>query len=362
MKVYVFPADEAGCGYYRLIWPAEELKRRGYDVEIIIPKDRKDSIRAEFDTNTGTPIRVMYPDDADVLVFQRITHTFLARCIPLMREQGAAVVVDVDDDLSRIDPSNPAFESMHPRHVKAGKSEHSWKACEDACRHATMVQVSTPALLRRYAPHDRGQVIRNCVPQSFLEVEHEDSDVVGYGGALHSHSSDVPMLGNSIARLQAQGVDFMTIGQANGIMRILGLPREPIAHGYVSLQDWPHFLTKIGIGVAPLAATQFNRAKSWLKMLEMAAVGVPCVGSPSDEYKEINKLGVGLLAERPKDWYRVLRRLASDPVERRDLAAAGREVVSQLTIEKNADLWWQLWERAYSLEQAGLPIEPTRSS
>lgn len=356
MKVYVFPADEYGCGHYRLIWPTRVLKQRGHDIELIMPKQRQNLIAAEMDTRTGEPVRAIFPEDADVLVFQRVTHVALAKVIKLIREQGVAVVVDIDDDLSRIDPTNPAFTAMHPKNVKGGVSEHSWHGCQLACDYATMVQVSTPALLRRYARHGRGRVVKNCVPESYLDVEHMDSDLIGYGGSLHSHSNDVTQLGPSIGRLQNEGLDFMTIGESVGVERALGLSREAVKHPPTELAQWPHALTKIGIGVAPLADTQFNRAKSWLKMLEMAAVGVPCVGSPLDEYRALNRLGVGLLADKPKDWYRVLRRLARDPIERRDLAQAGRSIAASFTVEANADLWWDTWTEAHSLEQASVSI------
>lgn len=357
MKVYVFPADEYGCGFYRLIWPTQELIRRGHDVRLVLPRERHQMIAAEMDTRTNEPIRAIFPQDADVLVFQRVTHIHLAKVIGLIRQQGTAVVVDIDDDLSRIHPTNPAFVAMHPRNVKGGVSEHSWLGCELACRNATMVQASTPALVRRYAPHGRGGVVRNCIPESYLAVEHVDEASLGYGGSLHSHSNDVPVLGPSIARLQNEGFNLKVVGESIGFERALGLGREVIRLGAVDLPTWPLALTEMGVGVAPLADTDFNAAKSWLKMLEMAAVGVPCVGSPRAEYKEINKLGVGLLADRPKEWYRVLRRLLRDAGERADLAARGREVAAQWTIERRADQWLELWKEAYSLEQtSSVPV------
>lgn len=356
MKVYVFPADHDGCGHYRLIWPSQVLQSLGHDVVLVEPKQRRELVRAEIDVATNTPIRAIVPEDADVMVFQRITHVFLAQTIKLIRQQGKAVVIDMDDDLSRIHPTNPAFNAMHPRHVKAGKSEHSWDACELACRTATVVQLSTPALVRRYAPsRERAQILRNCVPQWYLDVEHEDNDVIGYGGALHSHANDIPVLGNAMARLQQLGFDFMTIGQTPNVERMLGLPRPVNQLGPVSLREWPTTLTKFGVGIAPLADTEFNRSKSWLKMLEMAAVGVPCVGSPRAEYKALHQLGVGQLAYTPKDWVRMLRGLAQDPVRRRDMSQAGRGAVADFTIEKQAYLWWETWKMAHSLEQAGLP-------
>src|SRR5689334_24701002 len=52
-----------------------------------------------------------------------------------------------------------------------------------------------------------------------------------------------------------------------------------------SFDAWPRALSALGIGLAPLADSTFNRAKSWLKPLEMAAVGVPCVMSALPDRK-----------------------------------------------------------------------------
>lgn len=351
MRVYVFPADLHACGHYRLIWPAEVLRDAGHDVIIVKPAERGSKISASFDEKTGECVEVFTPKDADVLVFQRVTHTLLAKAIRKMREQGAAVVIDMDDDLSNIHPSNPAFMGMHPRNVSSGAGEHSWLAAEQACNAATLVQVSTPALLQRYARHGRGQVLRNCVPDRYLDVTHYDNDTLGYAGSFHSHGNDITTVGQAIGRLTREGSRFMTIGEAHGAMQVFGIddPLAWIDTGPVTLEQWPEVLSVIGVGIAPLADTVFNRSKSWLKSLEMAAVGVPCVVSPRNEYRMLHRLGVGLLAERPQDWYRQLGLLVHDAPRRRDLAERGREAVRDLTIERQAYLWWDTWSAARHL-------------
>ena len=41
MKITVYPADSGGCGFFRLIWAAEELKRQGHDIDLK-PPDKRD--------------------------------------------------------------------------------------------------------------------------------------------------------------------------------------------------------------------------------------------------------------------------------------------------------------------------------
>ncbi len=64
MRTYVFPADMTGCGFYRMIWPAEALIGRGHDVTIVAPKDRDNMMQAQL--RNGVVSNVKIPKDADV--------------------------------------------------------------------------------------------------------------------------------------------------------------------------------------------------------------------------------------------------------------------------------------------------------
>jgi hypothetical protein len=350
MRVYVYPADEFGCGKYRLIWPSEHLIKLGYDVRVRVGGDR-DDFDAEI-TQDGRVVRVGYPRDADVIVFQRITHRFLAQAVPLIRAAGVAVVMDIDDDLSHVPPSNPAYAAFHPRKSPDSRTaDHSWRETFTAAEASTLVACSTPALARIYGRRGNGRVLLNFVPEWYLDVPHEDSDLVGWGAGLHSHADDAPILGTSVARLMDRGREYCQIGGADRLRGLLRLPRDPILLGPVDLDRYPWELATLGVGVAPLADSVFNQSKSWLKPLEMAAVGVPCVMSPRAEYRAIRQLGVGMLASRPRDWYATLDRLTKSPATRLELSAAGRLAAAELTIEQNAWRWWELWSEALELQR-----------
>lgn len=351
MKVYVFPADQTACGYFRLIWPSEELVRRGHDVVVVPPNQRDNMMQAQLRNNVVTSVKI--PTDADVLVLQRVTHRYLAQAIPLIRRAGVAVIVDMDDDLTCIHPSNPAFNALHPVN---GNVDHSWQNTLAACDNATLVTVSTPALATRYGRRTPAHVLYNMVPKRMLDVPHEDSDVVGWGGAVFSHPTDLQELGPSIATLIRDGGEFKIAGPIDGVHRALGLPQDaPVATtGIISdIYAWPLAINSLGIGLAPLADSRFNNAKSWLKPAEYAAVGVPCIVSPREEYKRLNKLGVGFLAKNPTEWIKHIRRLRNSANLRVDTAAKARDVMRDMTIEGNAELWAEAWTEALIRERAG---------
>lgn len=355
MKVAVYPADRWGCGSHRLIWPAEELQRRGRDVTIVTAQNRH--VEMVIDNRTNTIAEVKLPDDVDVVVFQRVTHRYLTQAIKVIRAMGRTVVIDIDDDLSTIHPSNPAWEHLHPRsnerRISKNQHMHSWSNLGVACRDASLVVTTTTALAAKYG-HGHAAVIPNYLAEHYYDVEHEDNTVIGWPASLTSHPNDPAVVGNAIARLVDEGHRFAVTSVATGVGTAFGLAGDDVverADGVISLHDWPQELTKIGIGIAPLADTKFNAAKSWLKPLELAAVGVPWVGSPRADYARLHKLGCGVLVDKPKDWYRVLRRLLTDEPRRAELSAAGRAVAATLRLRDHADEWWDAWSEAFDRDQ-----------
>jgi hypothetical protein len=354
MIVYVFPADMYGCGFYRMLEPARVLKAAGIDVRVIEPNMR-DGIGGDTDMATGKLVNARIPADADVIVMQRVTMSLMAEAVPMIRRQGVAVVVDMDDDLSHIDPSNPAFTGLHPKLGRSG-GKHSWRHAASACLEATAVTTSTPELARRYAPHGRSTVLYNRIPASYLDVEHVDSEAIGWPGSVHSHPLDLQQVGSAVARLQRDGIPYRGVGSIVGLREALGLDTDPQTTGDVELGDWASAVAQIGVGMAPLVDTTFNAAKSWLKVLEMSAVGVPWVASPRVEYRRFSVLHrVGLLAEKPKDWYRQLKRLASDSELRAEQSAAGREAGRLNTYEEHAWRWAEVWQDAMTFERRRRP-------
>lgn len=366
MKITVYPADSSGCGAFRLIWAAEELKRQGHDVDLKPPEKRDIALkingnrRRDRDSHTE---EVLGLEDTDVLVLQRITHQFMAEAVPILRRRGVAVVIDVDDDLTSIHPSNPAYKGYHPRNQwlidrKSGEfNRNSWHHLVTACHEATLVTVSTPALMDVYARGGNGRVIFNHLPAHYFGVDHVDSDRIGWPASLASHPDDPSAMGGALARLCADPGAFQVIGDPTGCGYAFGLVRDPSGHDLpIGLTEWPGAVASLGIGVAPLADTRFNRCKSWLKPLEMSALGVPWVASPRAEYQRLYDLGlkagleIGALADTPRRWYRELLRLQQSSALRAERAGAARVIADGFRLEPNVWRWLEVWHTAHDLE------------
>ncbi|WP_264925725.1 hypothetical protein [Streptomyces sp. A012304] len=318
---------------------------------VVAPGNR--SMRLVMERET---VRDVLIDGVDVVVMQRVTHAYMAQAVAVLRSKGITVVVDVDDDLSSIHPSNPAWATHHPgnegRRMAGGQiNRHSWRNLAAACRDATLVTVSTPALLDVYARHGRGVVLPNYLPDHYYGLPRTDSEVIGWPGSYHSHPNDPEVVGGAVARLVDEGAEFVMRGDPSGAGKAFGLAADPPGGG-VPIEQWPAAVASLGVGMAPLADTKFNACKSWLKPLEMSACGVPWVASPRVEYARLHAMGAGILADRPRGWYRELKRLRESAGLRQELSEAGLAVAEQLRLRDHSWRWMDAWQRAYEMQQA----------
>jgi hypothetical protein len=61
-------------------------------------------------------------------------------------------------------------------------------------------------------------------------------------------------------------------------------------------------------------------------------------------------MGAGILADRPRVWYRELKRMRESAALRAELSEAGRAVAEQLRLSQNAWRWAEAWARAYEMQ------------
>lgn len=339
------------------------LQAEGYDVNITTHEDEgaasfttvKEDV--EYAISGGRTVvlprvRGVSKPDADVVVLQRPLRRELVECIPYLQGHGIAVVVELDDDFERIPPRNIAWKQTHPKQ----SPERNWKWLRMACDMADLVTCSTPALARRYG----GYVLPNRVPESYFAIEREPNEterpVIGWTGNASTHPDDLPVAGDAVRRLILQGrADFALVGDGRFVAHCMGLPQEyPLrASGYVPIDIYPEYMSQFDVGIVPLEMNAFNEAKSWLKGLEFAALGVPFVASPTSEYKALADTGAGWLADTRKSWFHSLDRLLAT---RDDVAPAQREAVRSWTYENHAESWWTAWEIAWAKRKAAARV------
>ena len=342
--VVVYPADLGGCGHYRCIWPGRALQAQGVDVDVVVPNEPQErQLRAQWrdDASGRREIVDVIPPDADIVVMQRPIDRHRVEALGHLQSHGIRVVVEIDDDFDSIHPRNIAWPKLNP----ANSPDRNRRWLHAACEVADMVVVSTPALAARYGRHGRVRVVRNRIPARYLTIEHEPRDdgqvYVGWSGSIETHPDDLQVMGAGLARaLRSTGAELAIVGTGRGVKRITGIDHQPIACGWRPLPEYPEALAQFDVGIVPLAETAFNRAKSWLKGLELASVGVPFVASPLPEYRELT---AGPFARTAKEWERAIKTFVASADARADFAGRGRELAARHTVQEHAHEWWEAW-------------------
>ena len=344
MRVAAYPADDGGCGAYRVTWPAQALLAQGADIDLH-PPVADGGLQGMFqDDEHGVEhlVDVVAPD-ADVVLLQRPLRRWVAQAVPMLQRQGRRVVVEIDDDFGALHPRNISFDHCHP--VKSPDRNFQWLAA--ACAVADHVVVTTPALARRYGAHGRVSIVPNQVPAWYLHNPRTFAEgvIIGWTGSIDTHPTDLQATGGAVPRVCLDtGASFAVVGTGKGVGRALSFPFDHVTGtGWLSLDDYPKAMAAFDIGIVPLDDIAFNRAKSALKLMEFAALGVACVASPTPDNERLAVAGVGVLAARRREWDRELRALVNHPDWRGEVAARSRAAMVHHTIEGNAGRWWDAW-------------------
>lgn len=343
-SVVLHPAAKDASGAYRLNWIAEVLQK-DYPVQV------------EYDYNyTAThmdfangPKLLDVQDDVDgkVIVLQRPLWRWMAELIEALQRKGAAVVVEVDDNFNKIAMKHPMFKDVSPFEKPVEKSYMWLNRC---CELADLVTVTTQGLADQYAKHGRYVILPNYAPRWYLDVPRGKRDIpwVGWTGTVESHIGDLQSTKGGVANaLKKHGGQLHCVGTGKGVCEALQMDRGT-ATGFVPIEEYPLRYAELDIAIVPLRITPFNHSKSWLKMLEASALGVPVVGSPTEPNMRLHEMGIGTLAESSEEWYEEVSRLISDKQLRLKSGNEAREIVAEhLVLEDNAHKWWAAWEQAF---------------
>jgi glycosyltransferase involved in cell wall biosynthesis len=222
---------------------------------------------------------------------------------------------------------------------------------------ADLVIASTPAIAEKYAPHGRSVVIRNCVPESVFSIQKKipEQPRVGWSGSVGTHPYDLDVAGTQIGTfLHTNDTPLSIVGDGEWVREKLYIRDDTDVSitGWVPLEDYMQTVAdNIDIGLVPLELSRFNEAKSYLKGLEMAALGIPFIASPTSEYQFFAGTFGGRIAKKPRDWAKHLKALLSD----RDLLLAEsaelKESVRDQTYEKQIHQWIDAWELAIAMKR-----------
>jgi len=358
-----------GVGSYRTLFPGRELEKRGHEVFAHLdknylakwnPHEGNVPLANSLDFEPGGKVSRTF--DADTYVFQRRMEETMAPAIRMLQRQDKFTVYELDDNYDLIPDGSPAKKVLRDH---GDRLRVEWM--NDAIAHADVVTVSTPALKDYYSRYaDNIEVLPNYLEwemwndvQPQYEVERPRIHI-GWMGWLMWRGHDLEELRSWIGPWLEEHpeVDFVSIGERRGNAKFLRKVGHVSVHDYlgvpkaqrVTVKAAPfHELAKItatiDIGLVPLEMTTFNECKSYLKGMEYAACGIPCVASPTEQYRSFVREGEdGFLAANPEQWRLALDVLVADEAYRRKLGRAAREKAERMTIQRE----WRQWEQTWS--------------
>jgi glycosyltransferase involved in cell wall biosynthesis len=319
MKILGVMRQFEGGGYYRIRQPLEELAKHGHDATHEMAKS---TVTAQ---------------GRDVIVGHLIGNKAWWRN---QIRYNARLVYDIDDDPFEVEPLNPAYEC------------YSDPGTQDGIKHcieiADLVTCSTEPLAERMSKINPNTVVlNNHIDEAMLKIQRprrEGKVVIGWAGSW-SHYRDIPQCAYGWRRAIDRNpgkVESHMIGA--DWTRMIKRPDNFRYTGWTENTTDYYKTIDFDIGLAPLMPSVFAACKSHIKALEYAALGIPCIASDVEPYREFIIHGVtGYLCSRAHDWVFHLRDLINDDAMREEMSREARKWASQWTIQEN----WVQWEQAY---------------
>jgi glycosyltransferase involved in cell wall biosynthesis len=306
---------------YRSYQPLAAVARRG-DHELLLERG-------------GRPLTTERLLSCDVVHIHRSADDQARALAGRLRDAGAGIVWDNDDDVSALPRSNP-----HYRRLGASGRRAMLDGTAAMARLADVVTTPSELLAAKYRELGAAdvRVLENRLPREFLGVKpiaHEGVVIACLAALEHRLDYDQLGLRDTLAQLldARPDVRLLTIG--------LGLGLAPKRTEHVPLAGFPdlvRILARADVGIAPLTDIAWNRARSNVKLKEYAAAGLAWLASPVGPYAGMGERQGGRLVADDR-WHDALDRLVASGRDRRALARRGAKWVKREGVDRHAGEW-----------------------
>jgi len=321
-RILVHPADREGCGEYRIISPMRALQRAGR-------------------VQGWETMRIFEPAEMerfqpDSIVVQRQMEWPQIEALERHKALSKAFRIFEIDDLI----TNLPVKSLHKAHIHKDIAKRFRKAA-GLCQR--LVVATEPLALAYQGFSDEVRVQANCIEDAVwgaLRPQRREGvkPRVGWAGGV-GHTGDLEMIADVVRDLSSE-VDWVFFGLCPDGLR----PYVKEFHSGVPLAQYPAKLASLDLdlALAPLEDNPFNEAKSHLRLLEYGILGYPVVCS--DIYPYQGDFPVWRVANRYRDWIRVIREALSDRQALSQMGDRLREHVrAHWLLENHLDDWLRVW-------------------
>lgn len=325
------PADQTGCGFYRIIWPAMALlshrRAHGMITDKLYQNEKLQAIRPE------------------IVVTQRQYYDFQEEVMVGYKKSGAFIVYELDDLIWNAPRWSPHFGSL-PGDVK--------ERIKQMLRHVDRITVTTEPLAEEMRTIAKGKeivVVPNFLPPFWRNLKLTEDPTktkfrIGWAGAI-AHARDLAILNPLIEKLAGE-VEWVFFGN-----RPEGLAEHPdvrFVEATSKIQDYPAKLSTMDfdLAVVPLELSKFNRCKSNIKVLELGMLGIPVIATDIEPYRDIKN--ITLVKNQLDQWEAAIRFSIDNPDVAKTMGAALRQEILDdwmLDLPKNLERFAKAWNMEY---------------
>jgi O-antigen biosynthesis protein len=358
------PADQSGCGHYRMKFPQMVLTSIAKDISII------DSMKL-------IPIPEFYRDINCVRIQRQLgaqqTDFILKFLVPLRNSTGSFTIVYEIDDW--IYPGTTATDGIplynHARKAFTDLSLH--ENVKNIFKEVDFVTVTTPFLKDLYIEYyhvepEKVIIIPNYMPRWWIGETYDIDKTMSFynthrkrpriGLPLSSSHYDIdnlcgyddttailPFILNNHKKYEfcftghcPKGLEGLAKNKKITILPgsdILNYPRELWRHNFQAV-------------IAPLCDNNFNKAKSAIKLHECWSLGIPVIAQDLECYNKYTDL----LFKDNNELQNQLDKVLSDPKKYKKIVKENRKVIDYgdnkyfpqgLWLEKNAQVYYNLY-------------------
>lgn len=334
-KSVVMLKDRSGAGYWRMVLPANHLQSTT-------------DLNLRVDV-TASEVKFESLLEYDTVFVQRVHDWESYYVLKKLWEAGKHLVYDIDDDFFSLTPDNPAFHVI-------GKDNQM--AAVECMKLADIVTTTTDELAGRLRQVCDGEIEPVVIPNAMVAEGWNPTELTGspdgikrifwQGSATHEEDWQVCIEAVDAIMKSRTDVHLVILGYLPKVIQsLVGQPHWQGKVEYMGFSDAETYFQivkhlRAEVGLAPLRSTQFNQAKSPIKWLENALIGMPTVASACKPYTEVIDDGMSgrLVPDDPEMWMHAIEGYLDDKRCRLDAIAASRKLIAEdFDIKKVAEAW-----------------------
>jgi len=383
VKIFGFLKSQSGCDWYRIKQPLIHIRaQKAAEVRFFNKGD-------DFDWFSSAEAAERLEKDmewADVLFIPRLSEERFVEVVKEFKKMGKKIVTEWDDNFMKVNPLTQQygyFGLEEYSEVVNGEKIEVWKdgrnidlkanlenmeRLKDGIRISDMVLTTGEDLADAFRPFNPNvRVCPNSVDINFWEKlplqAHHGIRVGWFGGDTHYHDwlMIAPVMKSFMDEYPNATLVIMG-GKYDGTLKGID-PARIEHHHFVDINAYPYkaAILDLDFAVIPLVDTEFNRCKSAIKWLEMAALQVPAVTSYVRPYAQMMDLvkdnGIFIEGNDLQTWFEGMSTMATSSILRMKMGTNARKTVEQFyDANKTWKIWLDCFEEVNSWPRPPIPL------